>query len=257
MDSYDPIHAFNIFDITAQNASLQPSDRAGAADIDGILYNHSFRQLIIFINALQVRGPTTKFTFLAADAATLHTLIPQIRDIPHKFDIIDVSNLTDAANQTGSFLGVFRTLSTIANPLLKPAGVLIGLFMNYIGNVDLNMCYGRESDQEKASEMMVRYFGKDILRDLYGSDPRGAGMVRSIDMMSYFRDFEALWRLYDEFEGVREDMTRERFKVRKEVCRYRLDLGVARNRKQVVEEIAMMAMGGMSGWERYCVFERI
>jgi hypothetical protein len=104
---------------TVLNNSKSPAPQN---DIYGHLYYYVYEVLRKFSEHLT---SVMSFTLTNTDARKLPELLTTIGTCPLKFDFIDVSNITDLNN-----MGL-EVLKSIGRPLLKPSGMLNGLFMSY------------------------------------------------------------------------------------------------------------------------------
>lgn len=100
----------------------QSNSQSLANDLYGNFYYYLLEVLDKFSGHLNSSVP---ITLTCADARDLATILPKVTDCQTSFDFIDVSNVTDWNN-----MGL-DVLSDIGQPLLKPEGVLQGLFFSY------------------------------------------------------------------------------------------------------------------------------
>lgn len=255
MDSYDPCHAFDILSVIKENHSRPVASRAPPADIDGALYLHIHDFLYTFTRHLKDYAKSTTFSFIFGNAVDLQSHLPSLTHLPQSFDIIDVSNIIDACNPNSTYLGIGPTLLKIGKPLLKPDGHLTSLFMNYPPNLDAMT--GGPADAKSATTDMAKYFGPTLIKDVVGKDIRGGGIARMMDMMSYFRDYNSMWNSYSHMMNMYPAMESAGMGLEKIETRWKLDIGERRDRKKVLEDMKLMALGGMSGWENLVVFDKL
>lgn len=128
--------------------------------------------------------------------------------------------------------------------------------MNYVPNVDANFSEGA-TDHALATKKMAAYLGSVLMTDVMGEDIKGGGMVRMMDMVTHFRDFDAVWKRYCGMVRFERDVEMAGMQVEKEEMRWRLDVRVGRERREVVREAREIALGGVNGSERLVVFGRV
>lgn len=194
----------------------------------------------------------------------LHLFIPSISSAPKLFDIIDVSNLIDATSGISSrsgYLDVSGVLPKIGVPLLKHDGVLISLFMNYIGNLDLYL--GDEFTTEHIKDAglkCVKYFGREFFRNhISGTgalEVANIGLVRTMDITSHFRDADDAWTAYMAWRRFEEIARETDMRMKKWHMKTRLNFDEGRDRMEVLKDWRMNCLGGISGNECYVLWEK-
>lgn len=193
MDLYNPVAGWSIGDILKSNFLMPVEAHAGESDIHSALFNYLQLVFSRFFDIMEQISTASTVFLLSTDAAKLASDLRSIQGALLKFDLIEVSNISDYASLNCPYLGSIRTMSLLAKPLLAQNGVLVSLYMNYVLVMD---AYCRIFINDLATcllvyDRLVNVFVKPLLANYTVSDNPIARSYME-NMIRKFRNQDAI-----------------------------------------------------------------